>query len=125
MSALPLPNKSVPFSQQGFTKLYDSVRTNQAEAMVIADAIEADPRGALEHVFKLTKQQKDRFDGMSKEELLRRAQVLLRELRSATPKSLALHHEHSEEVPDEPDERQGGDPRDWPDGGSCFVLVVL
>lgn len=88
MSTLPLPHQSVRLSAAGFKKLYESVCADPAAAKAIADEIEADPRGVLTRVFKLTKPQQAAIENTSDAELRRRGHALLAELRSATPKPL-------------------------------------
>jgi hypothetical protein len=88
MSTLPLPHQSVRLSTVGFKKLYESTCADPAAARAIADEIEADPRGMLERVFKLTKAQREAIGNTSDAELRRRARALLTELRSASPKKL-------------------------------------
>jgi hypothetical protein len=88
MATPPLPHKSVRLSSVGFNKLYADVRNDPALAKVIADFIEADPKDALAHVFKLTKRQEEIIGRTSKAELLKRAEPLLTALRSETPGDL-------------------------------------
>ena len=83
-----LPNKSVRLSSIGFNKLYAEVRNDPAAAKLIADYIEADPRGALTHVFKLTKRQQELIEKTADHDLLKRAAPLLRALRSDAPGAL-------------------------------------
>jgi hypothetical protein len=88
MATAPLPHKSVRLSSIGFNKLYADVRTDPALAKAIADFIEADPKGALAHVFKLTKRQEEIVGKTPKTDLLKRAKPLLTALRSAAPGDL-------------------------------------
>jgi hypothetical protein len=88
MARPPLPNQSVRLSSVGFNKLYAEVRNDPAAAKVIADFIEADPRGALAHVFKLTKRQQAVIEKTADHELLKRAHPLLTALRSEAPGAL-------------------------------------
>ena len=85
MATAPLPHKSVRLSSVGFNKLYSDVRNDPALAKVIADFIEADPKDALAHVFKLTKRQEAIIGKTSKAQLLKRAEPLLTALRSEEP----------------------------------------
>lgn len=125
MSTLPLPLKPVSLSQAGFRKVYESFRTNRAAATMLADEIEADPRGTLERVFRLTKQQKERYEKASAKQLLERAKVLLEELRSETPRPLRLHDEELGEPTDCPGDDPGGDPgEDHIFGGTCCGLAL-
>jgi hypothetical protein len=91
MTTLPLPHQSVRLSTAGFKKLYESTSADPAAAKAIADHIEADPRGALEHVFKLTKAQREAIGNTSDAELRKRAHVLLAELRSEKPRRVHFH----------------------------------
>jgi hypothetical protein len=91
MSTLPLPHQSTRLSTAGFKKLYDSTCADPAAARAIADHIEKDPRAALEHVFKLTKAQREAIANTSDAELRKRAHALLRELRSDKPGRLRFH----------------------------------
>jgi hypothetical protein len=88
MATPPLPHKSVRLSSVGFNKLYADVRNDPALAKVIADFIEADPKDALAHVFKLTKRQEEIVGKTPKAELLKRAKPLLTALRSEAPGNL-------------------------------------
>ena len=88
MATQPLPHKSVRLSSVGFNKLYADVRNDPALAKVIADFIEADPKDALAHVFKLTKRQEEIVGKTPKAELLKRAKPLLTALRSEAPGNL-------------------------------------
>jgi hypothetical protein len=95
MAKPPLPNKSVRLSTVGFNKLYADVRTDPTAAKIIADYIAADPRGALAHVFTLTKRQQEVIAKTSDDDLLRRAQPLLTALRSDPP-GVVRFHPHAE-----------------------------
>jgi hypothetical protein len=75
----------------GFRKLYDSVRANPVIATAIADEIQADPRGVLERLFKLTKKQKTAIEMTTDDELRLRAKALLAELRSKSPARLQFY----------------------------------
>jgi hypothetical protein len=88
MATAPLPHKSVRLSSVGFNKLYADVRKDPALAKVIADFIEADPKDALAHVFKLTKRQEEIIGKTPKADLLKRAEPLLTALRSEAPGDL-------------------------------------
>jgi hypothetical protein len=88
MSELPLPAQSVRLSSAGFDRLYRLVRDDPQLARVIARQIEEDPRSALHHAFRLTKNQKLAIDNTSDEELRRRASALIRALRSDEPGDL-------------------------------------
>ena len=88
MATQPLPHKSVRLSSVGFNKLYADVRKDPALAKVIADFIEADPKDALAHVFKLTKRQEEIIGKAPKADLMKRAKPLLTALRSAAPGDL-------------------------------------
>ena len=88
MATAPLPHKSVRLSSVGFNKLYADVRKDPALAKVIADFIEADPKDALAHVFKLTKRQEEIIGRTPKADLLKRAKPLLTALRSEAPGNL-------------------------------------
>jgi hypothetical protein len=91
LSTLPLPHGTARLSSAGFKKLYENVRADPALAKVIADEIEADPRGMLERVFRLTKAQQAAIGNASDAELRKRAHALLTELRSGEPKPLQFH----------------------------------
>lgn len=88
MPDLPLPAQSVRLSMAGFDRLYRLVRDDPKLAKVIAKEIEEDPRSALHHAFRLTKNQKLAIDNTSDEELRRRASVLIGALRSDEPGDL-------------------------------------
>lgn len=88
MATAPLPHKSVRLSSVGFKKLYTDVRGDPALAKVIADFIEADPKDALAHVFKLTRRQEEIIGKTPKAQLLKRAEPLLAALRSEAPGEL-------------------------------------
>ena len=85
MAKPPLPNKSVRLSTIGFNKLYADVRNDPSAAKIIADYIAADPRGALTHVFTLTKRQQELIAKTTDDDLLKRARPLLTALRSDPP----------------------------------------
>lgn len=85
MPALPLPAQSVRLSSAGFDRLYRLVRDDPQLARVVAREIEEDPRSALHHAFRLTKNQKLAIDNTSDEELRRRASTLIATLRSDEP----------------------------------------
>jgi hypothetical protein len=88
MAKPPLPNKSVRLSTVGFNKLYADVHNDPTAAKIIADYIAADPRGALTHVFTLTKRQQELIAKTTHGDLLRRAQPLLAALRADPPGSV-------------------------------------
>ena len=115
MSALPLPDKSVRLSRAGFEKLYEILRTNPDTAKRCAAEFEEDPKGVLERVFKLTKKQREAFENASDDDLRQRAQVLLTELRSATPGSVQFH-------PRRPAKVANVAGRAEVFGGSCFLV---
>jgi hypothetical protein len=88
MSTLPLPAQSVRLSSAGFDRIYRVVRQDPALAKILAQRIEEDPRSALNHVFKLTKNQLFAIANTTDDELRRRAARVVAELRSASPGKL-------------------------------------
>jgi hypothetical protein len=85
MATTLLPSQSVRLSSAGFNKIYADLRHDPTAAKIIADYIEEDPKGALAHVFRLTKRQAEAIAKTTKADLLRRAKPLVEALRSEEP----------------------------------------
>ena len=85
MPNLPLPTKTVRLSPAGFKQIYDALRRDPAAAKAFANEIESDPRGVLEHVFRLTKGQQTAIGNTSDAELKQRSAALVTALRSKNP----------------------------------------
>ncbi len=85
MSKLPLPDKSEPYSLEGFAKLYESVRGDPANAKLVADALDANPRNVLEEMFTLSSSQQAALNKASDQHLRHSARLIVEELRSKVP----------------------------------------
>jgi hypothetical protein len=118
MTTLPLPEKSVRLSPTGFSKLYTIVRTNPDAAKTLADEIEADPRGVLERLFKLTKLQKRAIANTSDDVLRGRAKGLLGELRSEAPSAMQF-------CPKDPDDAGGAATGAQIMGCTCLFTTIV
>jgi hypothetical protein len=97
MPNVSLPDKSEPFSPDGFEKIYEQVRREDLSVRrTIAADIEKNPRRMLQHVFRLSSEQQALLDGVGDGELEKQARVLLEELRSRHPRALRLVPANSE-----------------------------
>jgi hypothetical protein len=88
MPDLRLPAQFARLSSAGFDRLYRLVREDRDLARAVAKAVEEDPRSALHHAFRLTKNQKLAIENTTDEELRRRASQLIGALRSDEPGAL-------------------------------------